>query len=285
MIPRSGYPAAMTKTALTLSLTAVALLIACKPDKQGAGMVVEGGATPVAIPEGGAPSATTAVDPNQCQGCAMPVAPTWTFEGIYSDAQCTEPLAQAPHPACVAVTALGKTPFTYVDAVGLRKAGETATITLAAEVAPNGARFRKAGNTCVKANEAATPLTPSGCAGKKVCRDANGALTCDPAACRTLNNGCPNYEDSRMYATIDDPGLKAKAGGGGGNLAACCAAIVAEAKRLGPSPEAGMLMSAAATCQALAAQAGPSGTAPELGALRAALAGRQVPPICRALGI
>lgn len=274
----------MTKTAIVLSLTAVGLLIACKPDKQGAGMVVEGGAASAAVPSA-APVATAAVDPGQCQGCAMAVTPTWTFEGIYSDAQCNEPLAQAPHPACAAITAMGKTTFTYVDAVGLRKAGENATINLAAEVAPNAARFRKAGNTCVKANEAATPLTPAGCAGKKVCRDAAGALTCDPGACRTLNNGCPNYEETRMYATIDDPGLKAKGGGGGGNLAACCAAIVAEAKRLGPSPEAGLLMSAAATCQALAAQAGPSGTAPELGALRAALAGRQVPPICRALGI
>jgi hypothetical protein len=63
-------------------------------------------------------------------------------------------------------------------------------------------------------------------------------------------------------------------------LKQCCGALRGQAKALGASPEAGMLLGAAAQCDQLAAQAGPSGTAPELGAIRGLLGGRNVPPVC-----
>jgi len=64
-------------------------------------------------------------------------------------------------------------------------------------------------------------------------------------------------------------------------LKQCCAALKSQAKALGASPEAGMIMGVAAQCDTLAAQAGPSGNAPELGVLRGMMAGKTVPPVCQ----
>ncbi|MBX3189847.1 MAG: acyltransferase [Labilithrix sp.] len=63
-------------------------------------------------------------------------------------------------------------------------------------------------------------------------------------------------------------------------LRQCCGQLRIQAKAMGASPEAGMLLGAAAQCDTLAAQAGPSGTAPELGVLKNLLAGRNIPPVC-----
>jgi hypothetical protein len=63
-------------------------------------------------------------------------------------------------------------------------------------------------------------------------------------------------------------------------LRQCCGQLRTQAKALGASPEAGMLIAAAAQCDGLAAQAGPGANAPELGILRTALAGRNIPPVC-----
>lgn len=259
----------------TLLVLALFLVPACKDKSQGTGIVYDAGPTTTT-------SATPpTVDPASC--CQLATEPAWTFEGIYRDNACTEPLAQAVVPACGNVPALGQVSLTYVDAVGLRKANESTNVTLAEQVAPEAQRFRKAGTTCVRANEGGVDLTPPGCAGQRVCRDANGTLVC--AACRTFANGCGDFEQTRLYATITDPGLKSGGGGGGGGgniarLAQCCNALKAEAARLGPSPEAGMINSAAAQCLALVQAAGPNGNAPELGAIRTMLAGRPVPAVC-----
>jgi hypothetical protein len=272
-------PSARTRTVfahIASTLSVALLVVACNDKKpQGAGIVVDGGvATPVA--EAGT------FDVNQCAGCQLAPVPAWTFEGVYRDAACTEPLAQLVAPACAVVPALGAANITYVDEVGLRKANENVAITLAEQIAPEAARFRKAGKGCVRANEGGVDVTPNGCANARVCRDQAGALTC--TTCRTFASGCPDFEETRLYATITDPGLKtAKPVAGGGNigrLGQCCAQLASEAKRLGASPEGGMLLSAAAQCSALVSAAGPNGTAPELGALRAALAGRNLPAVC-----
>ena len=221
-------------------------------------------------------------DTSQCPGCSLAAQQGWSFHGIYRDSACTDPLVQQAPPACAAVPALGTASVTYVEEVGGRKAGEVANVELTEQIPPTTARFRKSGTKCVPADESAVDLTPMACAGQKVCRDANGALAC--GNCRTFPNGCPDFEETRIYAAVNDPQIKkAAGGGGGGNLARlrqCCAALAAEAKRLGSSPEAGMINSAAAQCNTLVAAAGPSGTAPELGALRTALAGRNIPAIC-----
>lgn len=222
------------------------------------------------------------VDLSQCAGCQLTGQVAWTFQGIYRDPACTEPLVQTAPTACAAVPALAETTITFAEDVGTRKAGETATVTLAEQIAPNVPRYRKSGTKCVRADETAVNLTPMGCAGQKVCRDASGALAC--GTCRTLANGCPDHEESRMYAKYNDTGKPAAAAAaGGGNLARlkqCCNAIAAEAKRLGNAPEAGLLNGAAAQCTALVTAAGPNGNAPELNALKGLLAGRPVPAVC-----
>jgi hypothetical protein len=64
-------------------------------------------------------------------------------------------------------------------------------------------------------------------------------------------------------------------------LRQCCGQLRIQAKALGASPEAGMLLQGAAQCDVLASQAGPGANAPELGILKTALAGRNIPPVCQ----
>jgi len=270
-MPRSAHAPVLA------ALFALAALSACKKDPP---------PVPVSAPVEDAAPATPEpkhVDLASCTGCALAPTPTWSFEGVYSDPACTVPLAQLTVPSCAAVPAFGAASLTYVDEVGKRKANETAQVTLAE--APAGAqRYRAVGKLCVRANEAAVDVTPASCASQKACRDTNGALTCVAASCRTFANGCPDYEETRLYATVDDPGLKAGGGSGvSGNMArllACCNVLNSEASRLGLSPEAGLLRTAAAQCSALVKQTGPNGTAPEAGLIRTMLAGRNVPAAC-----
>jgi hypothetical protein len=63
-------------------------------------------------------------------------------------------------------------------------------------------------------------------------------------------------------------------------LRQCCSALKAQAKALGASPEAGLILGAAAQCDGLASQAGASGTAPELNVIKGLLGGKNVPPVC-----
>ncbi len=253
-------------------------LLGCpeKPKDHGGGVVAAADAGAAAVD-----AAPPQADLSKCTGCQLAPTASWTFEGIFADPQCTIPVAQIDVPACATVPALGQQSLSWVDDLGAHKAGAQDNANLTGEVAPQTARFRKNGKSCVKANETATSVAPAGCSGQRVCRDANGALTC--GSCRLLQNGCPDYGESRLYASIEDTTKPSSGGGGGGNLARlqqCCAALAAQAKALGPSPEAGLVAGAAAQCSALVAQAGPSGNAPELGVLRNALAGRNIPAIC-----
>lgn len=63
-------------------------------------------------------------------------------------------------------------------------------------------------------------------------------------------------------------------------LKQCCNQLRIQAKGMGASPEAGMLLNAAAQCDTMASAAGPNASVPELGALKTLLAGRNVPPVC-----
>ncbi len=94
----------------------------------------------------------------------------------------------------------------------------------------------------------------------------------------------PMEEDAGQDAGADaDAGKKATGPYVPTNVARlkqCCAQLRTQAKALGASPEAGMLMSAAAQCDTMASQVGPNGTAPEMGVLRNLLAGRNVPAAC-----
>lgn len=259
-------------------VTAIAALLLAPGCKEKPETTFDAGtaATTVAPDAGAAP-----VDISQCTACQLTPQQSWSFNGVFRDNACAEPLAQIAPPACAPVPALEATSLSYAEDVGSRKTGEIATVTLTEQIPPSAARYRKAGTKCVRADESAVALTPMACSGSRVCRDAAGMLAC--ADCRTLANGCPDFEETRMYAAYTDPGLKGvkqpAAGGGGGlaRLQQCCTALAAEAKRQGNSPE---LLTAAAHCTTLVKAAGPSGTAPELGAIRTLLAGRNIPAVC-----
>ena len=263
---------------LFLALGATLALSACKEQPKPTGLVVDASAFATAVDAG-----TPQLDISQCTGCASPAAPAWQFVGVFSDDKCTVPVAQADVAACAMTPAGSATSLTYVDEVGAHKAGDTAQVTVGDQVAPEAPRFQKNGTKCVRANEVAVDVTPMGCAGQRICRDANGALAC--GTCRSFANGCPDLEETRIYATVVEA-AKPAAPGGNGNLARlkqCCAALAAQGVALGPSPEGGMLIAAGAQCNVLVAQAGPSGNAPELAALRPLIATGKVPAVCAGL--
>ena len=224
--PRYGGAMLTARYRIASALTVLLLVAACDKPKPTGLVLAEAGPTVEA--EAAAP----VVDLSQCAGCQLAPIPAWTFEGIYKDATCTEPLAQLVAPACTVVPALGAAvSITYVDEAPPRKVNETATVTLVDQVAAEAPHYRKTTKGCVRANEGAVDITPSGCANAKACRDQNGALTC--TTCRTFANGCPDYEETRLYATIKDDKKPAAAGGGNlARLAQCCNALAAQAKAM-----------------------------------------------------
>jgi hypothetical protein len=60
----------------------------------------------------------------------------------------------------------------------------------------------------------------------------------------------------------------------------CCAAMRSQAKNMGASPEANMMVQAAAACDMVALQVTATGTAPEFGQVRNMLKGRTLPAAC-----
>ena len=260
------------------ALGATLVLAACKEQPKPMGLVVDASSAIVVVDAG-----TPQVDISQCTGCAAAAAPAWQFVGVFSDDKCTVPLAQADVAACAMTPAGSATSLAYVDDFGAHKAGDTAQVTVGDQIAPEAPRFQKHGAKCVRANEVAVDVTPMGCAGQRICRDANGALAC--GTCRTFANSCPDLEETRLYATIVDA-AKPATPGGNNNLARlkqCCAALAAQGAALGPSPEGGMLIAAGAQCSMLVAQAGPTGNAPELAAIRPLMATGKVPAVCAGL--
>jgi hypothetical protein len=97
-------------------------------------------------------------------------------------------------------------------------------------------------------------------------------------------------EDAGEDAADAHDGAPAKHAGSGLNTnqlraKQCCAALRSQAKTLGASPEANMLIGFAATCDTLAVQVGPTagGQAPEFAPLRQMLKGHNIPAVCQGL--
>jgi hypothetical protein len=93
----------------------------------------------------------------------------------------------------------------------------------------------------------------------------------------------PIEEDAGADAADADAGKKFTGTAVNTNVARlkqCCNQLRIQAKAMGASPEAGMLLTAAGQCDTMAAGVAPNANVPELGALRTLLAGRNVPPVC-----
>ena len=71
--------------------------------------------------------------------------------------------------------------------------------------------------------------------------------------------------------------------GNAARIKQCCHAIRADAKGMGSSPEANILIGIATQCDMAAAQSGASGTAPEMAVVRNMLHGRNLPALCAGL--
>lgn len=83
-----------------LCLFAFVTLAACgtKDQPQPVGLVPD--ASAAVVVEAGP------VDITKCAGCALAPQTAWTFEGIYRDPTCTDPVAQLLAPACAVVPAV-----------------------------------------------------------------------------------------------------------------------------------------------------------------------------------
>jgi hypothetical protein len=91
--------------------------------------------------------------------------------------------------------------------------------------------------------------------------------------------------DDSLDSGVDAAPVKPHAAGPAINANAarirqCCNAIRHEAKNLGTSPEATMIIGLAAQCDLIATQVTSSGTAPEFAQVRALLKGRTIPAAC-----
>jgi hypothetical protein len=90
--------------------------------------------------------------------------------------------------------------------------------------------------------------------------------------------------DDSLDSGTDAPPPKPRGPGGGGNTNAarikqCCNALRSQAKNMGGSPEANIVVGLAAQCDLIAIQAA-GGTAPEFAQLRSMLKGRTIPAAC-----
>lgn len=259
----------MRRTFALAAMVSAPLLAACpeKPDP----VVVDAGLT-MAPPEAAAPT---------CLPCSATPPSGWAFYKQFADAQCKQPIAQAMFDACAEIQIPQQLDVTFQDPLGRRKYAETAKVEKVSEVAPNVAVYRLNEAGCVPADTAALRLVPAGCAGKKVCRNDAGELTCD--GCRTLPDGCPAYEGALARVVFEDKGTPATGGGTSTNMARlkqCCNQLAIQAKAMANSPEGGVLAQAAAQCNATVAALGPNANAPELGAIKTLLAGRNIPAVC-----
>jgi hypothetical protein len=92
--------------------------------------------------------------------------------------------------------------------------------------------------------------------------------------------------DAEVAMVDAGPAKHATGPAGGGNAARirqCCAAIRRDAKGMGSSPEANILIGVATQCDMAASQSGASGTAPEMAVVRNMLHGKNLPALCAGL--
>jgi hypothetical protein len=107
-----------------------------------------------------------------------------------------------------------------------------------------------------------------------------------PASSATIAELAPLADDAGDEGGDGAPEAGKKWTGPGVNanqakIMACCGAMRAEARKLGPSPEAFQLNAVAGQCDVFAKQVGPAGNAPELNQLRQILRSVKLPSACQ----
>ena len=144
--------------------------------------------------------ATSAKAAEPCIPCDRPSTRAFVFVGDYIDSHCTQPIVHADIVACAPVEIGSKTLVTYEEPFARRKAGERVATKLVRQATATevSRMFQKRGGKCAPFDAQGFKLAPTGCEGKKVCRNATGDLAC--SNCRLLNDGCPDYVPTRVFA-------------------------------------------------------------------------------------
>jgi hypothetical protein len=129
----------------------------------------------------------------------------FAFSGTFADAKCTEPIALRLAAACVPVVTTGLVSVSLNDSLGTHKPGEALQGQLRRQLGPDEAKhmFTKEGGACKPLPPTTEKVTPLGCEGKRVCRNAANELSCDSCRVVPITQGCPDWEGSRTFITFD----------------------------------------------------------------------------------
>lgn len=192
--------------AFLATVFALSMGVGCQQDR----------ATAAAKPEPAAATATatastrpapsnTAPESERCAPCAAARSAnvTFAFEGEFLDANCTQPVAHADVPACVAVSTTGASHVSLAELAPPRKGDKSPRITTIVRQlrADEPAKlFAKRDGKCVPHAPLGWKFTPEGCDRSKVCRREGGELGC--SGCRLLDTGCPDYVASRIFVLL-----------------------------------------------------------------------------------
>ncbi|WP_394851182.1 hypothetical protein [Pendulispora rubella] len=134
-----------------------------------------------------------------CANCADSDRPVpWFFIGNYLDARCTQPVLHASFEACQSVNIPRSASLDLGAPLGTHKRYDHVDLGLGRQLAESEVKnlYRKEDGVC-RPEKVSFKLAPTGCEGKRVCRDAAGQLSCN--TCTRLPNGCPNFEGTRVY--------------------------------------------------------------------------------------
>ena len=119
---------------------------------------------------------------------------TWRFVGRYLDAACKRPIAERDFRWCEQVE--------LSSPARVSKADGTIIQANVLQQFSSKKMFEKKGGVCSPATTD-YKVTPPNCDGRYVCRNAAAQLACD--GCRTLPNGCTDYEGSMAYIEFMAP--------------------------------------------------------------------------------
>jgi hypothetical protein len=138
-----------------------------------------------------------------CRGSEGAERDSFRFVGQYLDEACSAPVAHRDFVACSKVLVSGKVKVSLQS-----RLRDKNNMEIEAEVgrhlAPHEtlALYESKDGKCVRAAPVkGFKLTPQTCTnGQPVCSNAAGELSC--GNCRTLPNGCSDYEGSRTYVAL-----------------------------------------------------------------------------------
>jgi len=182
-------------------VAAVGLVIGCsrrEPSPTLAELATAAPAYTPTLPREPSPPKRAAADSPlfRCPMCRNPADDgRWYFSGEYADAKCTRPVAHVDTSACGSVPMTDEASVHFAEPSSTHERDTDAVVKLHPLDAPR--LFAKRDGKCAPFPNRPNS-TPVACVGLRVCRGQNDALTC--TQCATLENGCPKFAPSRLFA-------------------------------------------------------------------------------------